>query len=121
MGDNRRSVRASGTTWRHDQMRLFGDGEMDEAKRRRIATTNHRQPIVVTGDARTRFANSELAGLIRNFGVGDIRSVSISTVWCDGEVGGSYHVKSQGGATLDGLLWRDFLYRPLVATNHVKG
>jgi hypothetical protein len=65
---------------------------MGEAKRRKAA--GHEQPrMIITGDDRARFANSELAGLVRNFGIGDIRSVSISTVWCDGVAGGSYHVE----------------------------
>ena len=66
---------------------------MGEAKRRKNAATKHTQPIIVTSDARARFANSQLAGLVHNFAICDIRSVSISKVWCDGVTGGSYHVE----------------------------
>jgi hypothetical protein len=52
-----------------------------------------RDPVSITSDARARFANARIAGLLRNFGIGDIRSVSISTVWCNGVTGGSYHVE----------------------------
>ena len=55
--------------------------------------SKQRQPVYVTSDARARFANSTIDGLIRNFAIGDIRSVSILTVWCDGEVGGDYHIE----------------------------
>jgi hypothetical protein len=47
----------------------------------------------VTSDERAHFANTELNGLIRNFAVGDIRSVMIVTHWSDGEVGGSWHLE----------------------------
>jgi hypothetical protein len=65
-----------------------------------------RHPVFVTSDARAKFANSEIAGLIRNFGIGDIRSVSISTVWSDGEVGGSYHVEGDDKVNLIAQLER---------------
>jgi hypothetical protein len=52
------------------------------------------QPVFITSDDRARFANNSINGLIRNFGIGDIRTVSILTVWCDGEVGGDYHIES---------------------------
>ena len=54
----------------------------------------NRQPVIITSDDRATFANNSLAGLIRNFGIGDIRTVSICTVWSDGEVGGDFHVES---------------------------
>lgn len=49
----------------------------------------------VTSDDRANFANNSIAGLIRNFSIGDIRTVAILTVWGDGEVGGDYHVESE--------------------------
>jgi hypothetical protein len=48
--------------------------------------------MFITSDERAHFANNELTGLIRNFAVGDIRSVMIVTTWADGEVGGAYHI-----------------------------
>jgi len=50
-------------------------------------------PIYVTGEARARFANSSIDGLLHNFSVGDVRSVVIATVWCDGETGSDWHVE----------------------------
>lgn len=51
------------------------------------------QPTYVTSKERAHFAESSLAGLIRRFAIGDIRSVSICAVWSDGEIGGDYHVE----------------------------
>jgi hypothetical protein len=61
---------------------------------RKAASIDLTKPTYFTSDKRASFANDSIAGLIRNFAIGDIRTVSICTVWSDGEVGGDYHIES---------------------------
>jgi hypothetical protein len=61
--------------------------ETDKADRsngRRAAATvrSSAASLISTNDERAAFANNaELGELVRNFGIGNIRSASISTVW----------------------------------------
>lgn len=49
----------------------------------------------VMNSARAKYARSEIEGLIRNFGIGDIRSVVITSAWSDGVGGCTWHVENE--------------------------